>query len=66
MFLLMFIGAAIGPFLTGLISPTGWQNVFYMLIASNLLALTVSQSKLFSSGLPGWHFYAKFQKFGLT
>nr|CAB3266253.1 sugar phosphate exchanger 2 [Phallusia mammillata] len=35
------IGAAIGPFLTGLILPTGWRNVFYMLIASNLLAVVL-------------------------
>lgn len=32
------IGAAIGPMLTGLISPTGWQNVFWMLISANVLA----------------------------
>ncbi|XP_046548238.1 LOW QUALITY PROTEIN: glucose-6-phosphate exchanger SLC37A2-like [Haliotis rubra] len=33
------IGAALGPLLTGLISPTGWNNVFYMLIAADLAAL---------------------------
>ena len=32
------IGAAFGPYLTGVISPTGWQNVFYMLIGANFLA----------------------------
>lgn len=32
------IGAAFGPYLTGIISPTGWQNVFYMLIGANLLS----------------------------
>ncbi|XP_070549033.1 glucose-6-phosphate exchanger SLC37A2-like isoform X2 [Ptychodera flava] len=32
------IGAAIGPLLTGLISPYGWTNVFYMLIAADLAA----------------------------
>lgn len=35
------IGAAIGPLLTGLIAPQGkgWNNVFYMLIASNIASL---------------------------
>ncbi|XP_077985488.1 glucose-6-phosphate exchanger SLC37A2-like [Glandiceps talaboti] len=32
------IGAALGPLLTGLISPSGWSNVFYMLIAADLAA----------------------------
>ncbi|NWZ50432.1 G6PT3 protein, partial [Haliaeetus albicilla] len=32
------IGAALGPLLAGLISPTGWNNVFYMLIAADVLA----------------------------
>ncbi|XP_025100346.1 glucose-6-phosphate exchanger SLC37A2-like isoform X1 [Pomacea canaliculata] len=32
------IGAALGPLLTGLISPTGWSNVFYMLIAADIAA----------------------------
>uniref|UniRef100_A0A4X2M603 Glucose-6-phosphate exchanger SLC37A2 n=1 Tax=Vombatus ursinus TaxID=29139 RepID=A0A4X2M603_VOMUR len=32
------IGAALGPLLAGLISPTGWNNVFYMLISSDVLA----------------------------
>ncbi|XP_058458727.1 glucose-6-phosphate exchanger SLC37A2 isoform X2 [Malaya genurostris] len=33
------IGAAVGPLFAGLISPSGWQNVFYMLIVSDILAL---------------------------
>ncbi|XP_060592082.1 glucose-6-phosphate exchanger SLC37A2-like isoform X2 [Ruditapes philippinarum] len=33
------IGAAIGPLLTGVISPTGWNNVFWMLIAADGLAM---------------------------
>ncbi|KAL0281050.1 UNVERIFIED_CONTAM: hypothetical protein PYX00_002165 [Menopon gallinae] len=33
------IGAAVGPLLAGLISPTGWNNVFYLLMASDVLAL---------------------------
>ncbi|XP_055374298.1 glucose-6-phosphate exchanger SLC37A2 [Condylostylus longicornis] len=33
------IGAAIGPLLTGVISGFGWQNVFHMLIASDILAM---------------------------
>ncbi|XP_037697801.1 glucose-6-phosphate exchanger SLC37A2 isoform X1 [Choloepus didactylus] len=32
------IGAAVGPLLAGLISPTGWNNVFYMLIVADILA----------------------------
>ncbi|NXX76361.1 G6PT3 protein, partial [Urocolius indicus] len=32
------IGAALGPLLAGLISPTGWNNVFYMLIGADVLA----------------------------
>ncbi|KAE8287713.1 Glucose-6-phosphate exchanger SLC37A2 [Larimichthys crocea] len=32
------IGAALGPLLAGLISPTGWNNVFYMLISADVLA----------------------------
>lgn len=34
-------GAALGPLLAGLISPTGWNNVFYMLIAADVLACLV-------------------------
>ncbi|XP_033248182.1 glucose-6-phosphate exchanger SLC37A2-like [Drosophila miranda] len=33
------IGAAVGPLLAGLISTTGWQNVFYMLIIADILAM---------------------------
>ncbi|XP_065344751.1 glucose-6-phosphate exchanger SLC37A2 isoform X2 [Cloeon dipterum] len=33
------IGAAVGPLLAGLISSTGWKNVFYMLMISDVLAL---------------------------
>lgn len=32
-------GAAIGPLLAGLVSSTGWDNVFYMLIVSDIIAL---------------------------
>lgn len=32
------IGAALGPLFAGLISPTGWNNVFYMLISADVLA----------------------------
>uniref|UniRef100_A0A5F8GYC5 Major facilitator superfamily (MFS) profile domain-containing protein n=1 Tax=Monodelphis domestica TaxID=13616 RepID=A0A5F8GYC5_MONDO len=32
------LGAALGPLLAGLISPTGWNNVFYMLISADVLA----------------------------
>uniref|UniRef100_A0A674DBK3 Glucose-6-phosphate exchanger SLC37A2 n=1 Tax=Salmo trutta TaxID=8032 RepID=A0A674DBK3_SALTR len=32
------IGAALGPLLAGLISPTGWNNVFFMLVTADILA----------------------------
>uniref|UniRef100_A0A3P8YTL9 Glucose-6-phosphate exchanger SLC37A2 n=1 Tax=Esox lucius TaxID=8010 RepID=A0A3P8YTL9_ESOLU len=35
------IGAALGPLLAGLISPTGWNNVFFMLITADILACLV-------------------------
>ncbi|XP_022230111.1 glucose-6-phosphate exchanger SLC37A2 isoform X1 [Drosophila obscura] len=33
------IGAAVGPLLAGLISTTGWQNVFHMLIIADIIAM---------------------------
>lgn len=33
------MGAALGPLLTGIITPYGWQNVFFMLIAADICAL---------------------------
>uniref|UniRef100_A0A8C8F7M1 Glucose-6-phosphate exchanger SLC37A2 n=1 Tax=Oncorhynchus tshawytscha TaxID=74940 RepID=A0A8C8F7M1_ONCTS len=36
------IGAALGPLLAGVISPTGWNNVFFMLITADILACLVS------------------------
>ena len=35
------VGAALGPLLAGIISPTGWNNVFYMLISADILACLV-------------------------
>ncbi|XP_072303095.1 glucose-6-phosphate exchanger SLC37A2 [Eucyclogobius newberryi] len=32
------VGAALGPLLAGIISPWGWNNVFYMLICADVLA----------------------------
>ncbi|KAM9782025.1 glucose-6-phosphate exchanger SLC37A2 isoform X1 [Syngnathus typhle] len=32
------VGAALGPLLAGVISPSGWNNVFYMLISADVLA----------------------------
>ena len=43
------LGAAIGPLLAGLISPTGWNNVFYMLIAADVLACLVSGGYMFAN-----------------
>uniref|UniRef100_A0A8C9T3K5 Glucose-6-phosphate exchanger SLC37A2 n=1 Tax=Scleropages formosus TaxID=113540 RepID=A0A8C9T3K5_SCLFO len=39
------IGAALGPLLAGLISPTGWNNVFYMLIIADICACLVGRRK---------------------
>lgn len=33
------IGAAVGPLIAGLVQAGGWQNVFYMLIASDIMAM---------------------------
>uniref|UniRef100_A0A672V815 Glucose-6-phosphate exchanger SLC37A2 n=1 Tax=Strigops habroptila TaxID=2489341 RepID=A0A672V815_STRHB len=49
------IGAALGPLLAGLISPTGWNNVFYMLIAADVLACLVGPSSVGITLLP-WVF----------
>ncbi|KAK6645097.1 hypothetical protein RUM43_001373 [Polyplax serrata] len=35
------IGAAVGPLIAGLVSPTGWDKVFYFLMASDIAALTL-------------------------
>uniref|UniRef100_A0A8C5BQE1 Glucose-6-phosphate exchanger SLC37A2 n=1 Tax=Gadus morhua TaxID=8049 RepID=A0A8C5BQE1_GADMO len=47
------IGAAIGPLLAGLISPTGWNNVFYMLISADVLAC-LFLSRLMYKEVRGW------------
>ncbi|XP_034539624.1 glucose-6-phosphate exchanger SLC37A2-like isoform X2 [Notolabrus celidotus] len=47
------VGAALGPLLAGVISPTGWNNVFYMLITSDLLAC-VFLSRLVYKEAQGW------------
>lgn len=35
------IGAAVGPLIAGLVQAGGWQNVFYMLIGSNIIAMVL-------------------------
>lgn len=35
------LGAAVGPFLAGFFSTSGWENVFYMLVVANILALVL-------------------------
>lgn len=35
------LGAAVGPFLAGFFSASGWENVFYMLVVANVLALVL-------------------------
>uniref|UniRef100_A0A8C7T2X6 Glucose-6-phosphate exchanger SLC37A2 n=1 Tax=Oncorhynchus mykiss TaxID=8022 RepID=A0A8C7T2X6_ONCMY len=47
------IGAALGPLLAGLISPTGWNNVFYMLITADILACLLL-SRLVYKEVRGW------------
>uniref|UniRef100_A0A8C2ZX32 Glucose-6-phosphate exchanger SLC37A2 n=1 Tax=Cyclopterus lumpus TaxID=8103 RepID=A0A8C2ZX32_CYCLU len=47
------VGAAVGPLLAGVISPTGWNNVFYMLITSDLLAC-LFLSRLVYKEACGW------------
>ncbi|XP_064380449.1 glucose-6-phosphate exchanger SLC37A2 isoform X2 [Dromaius novaehollandiae] len=47
------IGAALGPLLAGLISPTGWNNVFYMLITADVLACLLL-SRLMVKEVRGW------------
>uniref|UniRef100_A0A8B9Q6C0 Solute carrier family 37 member 1 n=1 Tax=Apteryx owenii TaxID=8824 RepID=A0A8B9Q6C0_APTOW len=42
------VGAALGPLLAGLISPSGWNNVFYMLMVADACALLVSLKILWS------------------
>lgn len=33
------IGAAVGPLIAGLVASSGWENVFLMLVISDILAL---------------------------
>lgn len=35
------LGAAVGPFLAGFFSSSGWESVFYMLVMADLLALAL-------------------------
>jgi MFS transporter, OPA family, solute carrier family 37 (glycerol-3-phosphate transporter), member 1/2 len=35
------IGAAVGPLIAGLVQDGGWNNVFYMLIISNIMAMVL-------------------------
>ncbi|XP_042182898.1 glucose-6-phosphate exchanger SLC37A2-like [Oncorhynchus tshawytscha] len=47
------IGAALGPLLAGVISPTGWNNVFFMLITADILACLLL-SRLVYKEVRGW------------
>ncbi|MED6263934.1 hypothetical protein CHARACLAT_009687 [Characodon lateralis] len=47
------IGAALGPLFAGLISPTGWNNVFYMLISADMLACLFLTRLVFKE-VKGW------------
>lgn len=55
------IGAAIGPLLAGVISPTGWNNVFYMLITADVLACLLL-SRLVFKEIRGWCGYTTRQR----
>lgn len=44
-------GAALGPLLAGLLSPSGWTNVFYMLMFADACALLVSRPALIQAAL---------------
>lgn len=55
------LGAAVGPLLAGVVYTYGWQNVFYMLMVSNVLALVAVLRLVFKelrlrcrSGANGW------------
>ena len=37
----MWIGAAVGPLIAGTVSDYGWENVFYMLMVADVIALVV-------------------------
>lgn len=41
------IGAAVGPLLAGLVADSGWENVFYILIVSDIIAMALL-ARLFS------------------
>ncbi|XP_034995040.1 glucose-6-phosphate exchanger SLC37A2 isoform X2 [Zootoca vivipara] len=47
------VGAALGPLLAGVISSTGWDNVFYMLMAADLLACLFLSRVVFKE-IRGW------------
>lgn len=36
-----FTGAAVGPLIAGTVSDYGWENVFYMLMVADVIALVV-------------------------
>ncbi len=45
----LFKGAALGPFLTGILVPYGWHAVFMMLISADLIALVITLMIAFKS-----------------
>uniref|UniRef100_A0A8C0EUN3 Solute carrier family 37 member 1 n=1 Tax=Bubo bubo TaxID=30461 RepID=A0A8C0EUN3_BUBBB len=47
------VGAALGPLLAGLISPSGWNNVFYMLMVADACALLVRKRSATHMWCPG-------------
>ncbi|XP_060106572.1 glucose-6-phosphate exchanger SLC37A2 isoform X2 [Heteronotia binoei] len=47
------VGAALGPLLAGLISQSGWDNVFYMLITADILACLLL-SRVVYKEIRGW------------
>ncbi|XP_074528367.1 glucose-6-phosphate exchanger SLC37A2-like [Halichoeres trimaculatus] len=47
------VGAALGPLFAGVISETGWNNVFYMLISADVMA-SLCLSRLVYKEVEGW------------
>ena len=47
-------GAAVGPLLAGVLSAGGWDQVFYMLMTADFLALLVSQNPCPCMSHPLW------------
>lgn len=55
LFVFIWSGAALGPLLAGLLSAGGWDQVFYMLMTADFLALLVSSFiRLIEANISWW------------